>query len=211
MNTSRIHACLDGEIPRSALSDDERVRLARLEAAIRTVSDTLRAQPAPELTDAVMRGLPLAPPPWRRALGWLWAPHPVRLTLRPAYAFAGLVILALLLPFGGPPGPGVSDPASKVVDTSGVAPIYVQFMLDAPAASRVVLAGSFTNWRPIHELRETAPGVWSVLVPLEPGVHDYAFIVDGERWVVDPKAPRVPDSFGGVNSRLSLPPPHDAA
>jgi hypothetical protein len=43
-------------------------------------------------------------------------------------------------------------------------------------------------------------------VPLRPGVHDYAFVVDGERWVADPNAPQVDDSFGGTNSRISLPP-----
>jgi 1,4-alpha-glucan branching enzyme len=91
------------------------------------------------------------------------------------------------------------------------APMYVQFRLDAPNASSVQLVGSFTGWEPRYELHETSPGVWSVLVPLKPGVHDYGFMVDGERWVVDPKAPQVDDQFGGTNSRLSLAPPSGAA
>jgi len=41
-------------------------------------------------------------------------------------------------------------------------------------------------------------------VPLEPGVHDYAFVLDGERWVVDPDAPQVDDDFGGANNRLPI-------
>ena len=41
------------------------------------------------------------------------------------------------------------------------------------------LAGDFTDWEPADALHEQAPGVWSVVVPLPPGVHDYAFVVDG--------------------------------
>jgi hypothetical protein len=68
----------------------------------------------------------------------------------------------------------------------------------------VMLAGSFTEWQPAYELVETTPGVWTVLVALQPGVHDYAFIIDGESWVADPAAPSVDDGFGGSNSRLAL-------
>jgi hypothetical protein len=42
-------------------------------------------------------------------------------------------------------------------------------------------------------------------------VHDYTFVIDGERMVVDPYAPRVADSFGGSNSRLFLPAPNGSA
>lgn len=41
-------------------------------------------------------------------------------------------------------------------------------------------------------------------MPLRPGVHDYAFRVDGEHWIIDPAAPRVADGFGGYNSQLSI-------
>ena len=61
------------------------------------------------------------------------------------------------------------------------------------------------------QLSETAPGVWSAMVPLDPGVHDYTFLVDGQEWVVDPNATNVEDSFGGMNSRLFLAAPLDAA
>jgi hypothetical protein len=35
-------------------------------------------------------------------------------------------------------------------------------------------------------------------------VHDYAFIIDGQRWVTDPYAAAVQDGFGGSNSRITL-------
>ena len=89
----------------------------------------------------------------------------------------------------------------------GTQRLYVQFRLEAPEASTVRLAGSFNGWKPTYELREAAPGVWTALVPLDPGVYDYTFVVDGKQWVPDPYAPQVDDSFGGTNSRLFLPAP----
>ena len=69
------------------------------------------------------------------------------------------------------------------------------------------LAGDFTEWEPEYELHESQPGVWTVVVPLQAGVHDYAFVIDGEQWTPDPLATTVDDGFGGQNSRLSLLPP----
>jgi hypothetical protein len=44
-----------------------------------------------------------------------------------------------------------------------------------------------------------------VELPLQTGRYQYAFIVDGERWVVDPKAPRaVEESFGAPNSVVTV-------
>lgn len=79
----------------------------------------------------------------------------------------------------------------------------MQFRLEADA-TQVQLAGSFTNWALSYELHQIAHGVWTVTVPLTPGVHDYAFVLDGQRWVADPYAPHVDDGFGGMNSRLTL-------
>jgi hypothetical protein len=42
------------------------------------------------------------------------------------------------------------------------------------------------------------------MVPLSEGVHDYAFLVDGERWVADPYSAQVSDGFGATNSRVTL-------
>jgi 1,4-alpha-glucan branching enzyme len=81
---------------------------------------------------------------------------------------------------------------------------FVQFRFEAPDASQVQLAGSFTEWQAHHDMHQSAPGIWTITVPLSPGVHDYAFIVDGDRWTPDPYAPTVNDGFGGTNSRLAL-------
>lgn len=210
----RIHACLDGDLARDDLSPAEREALAEMEQAVGAVVARLRALPAPDLRATVMRSLPRreAPAPaqpaaWRRLAEWLWSPRPVRLTFRPAYALGG----AMLAAFAVVSAPQLRAPGAGPVATAprpASAPVvYVQFRLEAPEADRVAVAGTFTGWQPRVSLRETEPGVWSALVPLEPGVHDYAFVVDGEEWIADPHAPHVADSFGGTNSRISLPPP----
>lgn len=221
--SDRIHACLDGDLARDDLSPAERARLVELEEALGAVVDQLRATPAPDLTAAVMSRLPARgaaakparpePAPWRRLLDWLWSPHSLQLTFRPAYALAGAMLLAfatVLTPgmVPSPAGPAAGrTPVRLAANVAGSAPVvYVQFRLEARGASDVAIAGTFNGWKPEHLLRETEPGVWSALIPLHPGVHDYAFVVDGKEWVPDPNAPHVADSFGGTNSRISLPP-----
>lgn len=211
--TDRVHRALDGELSAAALTDEERTEMASLTRSIADAAAALRAAPAPDLADAVMRRIAEMPLPsaaaaagpgmFARALAWLWRPRSLSLTMRPAHAFAGLAV-ALLgagIALGGPdarPEIAAAPPASE-------SPRFlVQFRIDAEDASQVALAGSFTEWEPRYTLEETSPGVWTVMVPLEPGVHDYTFIIDGSEWVVDPNAPRVDDSFGGSNSRLFL-------
>ena len=214
----RIHACLDGEIPREALDPEELRRLEALEGVLADAAAALTHAPVPDLTAAVMAGLPeesVARRPRRESaavrLGrWLWTP--VSLTFRPAYAF-GAVPLALTLLFLASPGPEaeVLAPAGTAAVMDESPRLYVQFRIEVPGASQVAVAGSFTAWRPDHQLTEVSPGVWSALVPLAPGVYDYTYVIDGERMVVDPYAPQVADSFGGSNSRLFLPAPNESA
>lgn len=210
----RVHAALDGELPRTSLDEADRARLASLTSAIADTAAALRAAPVPDLTDAVMNRVADLPVPGsaespiralHRAIAWLWEPRAIPLTLRPAYAFAAVAMAALVTAISaGGAGEG-PDTLPAVTSSAPESPtFYVQFRIEAAGASEVALAGSFTDWQPLHRLHEAAPGVWSVMVPLDPGVHDYTFLIDGERWVVDPYAPRVADSFGGSNSRLFL-------
>jgi hypothetical protein len=222
----RISACLDGDLSRADLSPLERVELDRLEALLDEVAAHLRTRPMPDLTDAVMSRIdrlsPRSTSLWAWLGAWLWTPRTLQLRWRPAYAVGAMAALALLLmprpaePPGARPAPIVAaapeaataGPADARGNTAPVdTPVYVQFRLEAAGASRVALAGNFTGWEPRYELQETAPGSWSIVLPLRPGVHDYAFVVDGRHWVADPYAPRVDDGFGGANSRIALLPP----
>src|SRR3569623_1514013 len=71
------------------------------------------------------------------------------------------------------------------------API-VEFGFAAPHASSVALVGDFNNWDPkATPLRPASTGgVWSVEVPIQPGRHLYAFVVDGTAWRPAPAAPQ---------------------
>lgn len=76
-----------------------------------------------------------------------------------------------------------------------------EFILEAPTAGSVKLAGDFTHWekRPIKMMHST-DGFWFTVVPLTPGQYAYRFIVDGEWWD-DPRSTlRVPNPFGNDNA-----------
>ncbi len=179
----------------------------QIDRAIQDTREFLAARPAPDVRAAVMSRIANVDtlPSSRRAAvlerlaEMLWAPREI--SIRPAFALAaaGAVMVLLLVsylrqaPSAGPQlAEGPADPH-----------VFVQFRLDAEA-SRVQLAGSFTNWEPRYDLRQSAPGIWTIMVPLTQGVHDYAFVVDGQQWVPDPYAPHIGDGFGGTNSRLAL-------
>ena len=195
----RIQRHLDGALPLEALTPEER---AEAQAWARLLAEVPSVEAAPDLTRSVMEEVARRAPArgLRRWVAWLWAPRPVM--LRPVHALAvaaAAVLVVLAVPREAPPPQIVISATPEAASQ-----VYVQFRLDAAEASEVHLAGSFTGWSPQVPLREASPGVWLALVPLEPGVHDYAFVVDGERWTPDPLAPSVSDGFGGQNSRISV-------
>lgn len=214
----RIHSYLDGELPLEALTADEARLAQQFQSTIAVGLEQLLPAQVPDMSGAVLRVIEQpsqasarprsAVSAIRDAAGWLWQPRPM--AVRPALALGGafLLALAVALPFALTSGGAASPTDARVAPEQSQ--IFVHFRLDAPEASSVSLAGDFTDWQPSYELYETAPGVWTVSVPLAPGVHDYAFVVDGQRWTPDPLAATVDDGFGGVNSRLSILPPNTA-
>ena len=86
--------------------------------------------------------------------------------------------------------------------------VYVQFVVEAGAAESVHLAGDFSDWEPTISLDDSdGDGIWSGRVPLEPGVHEYMFVIDGSEWVPDPNAAASrDDGFGRQNSLLAVSP-----
>jgi hypothetical protein len=205
--TDEIDRYLEGTSDNGALSPDARAQAERVKQAIDETRAFATARPVRDLTDSVMRQIeqqdlrPVKPTVrgvLARAAASLWTARDVSLTVRPAYGLAvaaALVLLAAYLP----PAPPLYAPT--------IAPepqLFVQFRLEAPDASDVRIAGSFTGWKPTYQLHQAGPGLWTVTLPLPRGVHDYAFLVDGTEWVADPFAQRVNDGFGGINSRIAL-------
>jgi hypothetical protein len=89
----------------------------------------------------------------------------------------------------------------------------VRFVFVDPSAKRVELVGDFNEWaKGTTQLSHSgAPGVWTVSVPLSPGRHEYAFIINGSRWVADPFAPKSSDDFGTESSVIRVGTPANSA
>ena len=131
--------------------------------------------------------------------GWLLRPIP--LTVRPVYALAALLLVAV----------GMSAVSARRTSFRAIGPTIttadarqpVRFVVAAADARAVSIVGDFNDWNlaatPLQ--RQGADGMWTVTVPLAPGRHVYSFVIDGRQWVPDATAPRAPDSeFGGTNS-----------
>lgn len=84
-------------------------------------------------------------------------------------------------------------------------------------ARSVAVAGTFNGWIPTANplaRRALAPAagataapdsLWYALVPVPRGGHRYKFLVDGNRWLVDPANPKqAGDGSGGVASVLTV-------
>lgn len=86
--------------------------------------------------------------------------------------------------------------------------VRVTFMLYAPDAKSVQLAGDFSSWNPgDFALKKVGTaGMWEVQVPLQRGrVYVYNFVINGTTWIADPRASgTVDDGFGGSSSLLRL-------
>lgn len=77
-----------------------------------------------------------------------------------------------------------------------------------PKAARVNLVGDFNSWSPRTDALsdENGDGHWTLFYNLPPGAYQYRFVVDGVRWVTDPRNPeRASDGFEGQNSVVRVP------
>lgn len=94
-------------------------------------------------------------------------------------------------------------PLSAVTTEAGVA-----FAHTDREATSVAVAGSFNQWSTSsHPLVRTGTaGRWTTVVPLGPGEYQYAFVVEGTRWVVPTAATEyVDDGFGSTNAVVVVP------
>lgn len=78
----------------------------------------------------------------------------------------------------------------------------VRFSLHAPQAKSVSLVGTFNQWDP-QKNPLTGPdrrGIWTTLLPLAVGRHEYLFVINGDTWLPDPGALPIEDGMGSLNS-----------
>ena len=111
-----------------------------------------------------------------------------------AAGIGGITTLSVVAPDARP---GTSALSSVVIGDTVVSTLrdtlrLVRLMFDAPGARRVAVAGDFNRWDADATLLARAEGsrAWSVTLALREGEHRYAFVVDGTRWVPDPRAER---------------------
>lgn len=189
----QVKQLLDGELTLADLPPELRAEgeeAVRLLAAVDREPVRFTAALAARVLAAVRRPVTRLSL-WRR----LVTPRDVHLRLRPWTLVPALAAAAALVLFLSGPTP-----------TPAAATVTVRFVMFAPEAQQVALAGTFNQWDPATTplVRTGAPGVWTATLTLPAGQHQYAFVVDGARWVADPGAPAVDDGFGRRNSVLAL-------
>ena len=190
-----VKQLLDGELTLAELPAELR---AEGEEALRLIGAVDRDPvQLPRITQTVMNTIRHRVPRrslWRR----IAEPRDVTVRVRPwllAPALAAAAALALWL----------GRPAAIPSPHTTGALVTVRFVLVAPGARNVSVAGTFNQWDPAATpLVRSANDVWTATLTLPTGQHQYAFVVDGARWVPDPAAPAVNDGFGRRNSVLTL-------
>jgi 1,4-alpha-glucan branching enzyme len=97
-------------------------------------------------------------------------------------------------PTKAPAKTSASKPAAKSAKKK------TTFKLRAPEATQVTIAGCFNDWDATENpLTQGDGGMWTCSLMLEPGEHEYRFVVDGA-WCDDPMAEmRRPNEFGCEN------------
>lgn len=98
-------------------------------------------------------------------------------------------------------------------DTASSAPVGtttpiaggIRFDLRLPQglAANVSVVGDFNGWdsKATPMVKDARSGEWSARIVLLPGRHIYAYLVNGEKWIVDPLNPQIPDAgYGPANA-----------
>src|SRR2546425_1180152 len=178
-----VKRLLDGELSLSDLPPELRGEVDRAPVALSAEFET-------RVMAEVRRR---ARSPIRRVWRGLVEPRDIELRLRvrpwvvwgAALAAAAAVALLLTRP------PQASEGARPMRVAAGDS-VYVRFVLYAPTARRVAVAGTFNQWDQTASplARVGAGGVWAITLALPQGHHQYAFVVDGAPWGPDPAAPR---------------------
>lgn len=154
----------------------------------------------------------------------------VTVPVRPAYTAVALVLAGLVAWLAWPSSPtdpfpaeGPTAASERLESTSATQPavasgqqdevVWTRFVYTASDLETgedpesVAVAGDFSNWEPVPLSPRTAGDetVWTGLVPVPRGEHEYQFVIDGKRWVTDPLAPVTrDDGFGAQNAVLKL-------
>lgn len=123
--------------------------------------------------------------------------------MKPDYLALGLLSLTLCAPLGAAEGRLPRARPMPILSPEVLADRQVTFRLLAPKAGEVILSGQWPEGR--ASMTKDTNGVWRVTVgPIEPGVWEYSFQVDGLT-MIDPGNPAIKPMREPRTSILHLP------
>jgi hypothetical protein len=202
---ARVDAARRGQAPVAAVTDDDDIIF--FPAATDEIQ--IVSAPVPATSVGAGRG------GWRRrfvvslpvAIGYALAATVAGFLIRGAMPRSGSEVATVT----GQGTEAATDAGVPMTQVAGLtnresqeAPVSVQFVLEAQRATRVALVGDFNAWdeASMPLVRDSVTGVWSTVVKVIPGRHVYAFVVDGEQWTLDPRAPKTRDADYGTEQSV---------
>ena len=212
---ARVDAARRGSGPVAAASDDDDIIFFPTATdELQTFSNPAARPVSVPADERAARG------GWRRrfvvslpaALGYALAATVAGFLIRGALPRAGTDATFVQQP-GEQAGQQAADTGVPVTPVAGLtmremqeAPVAVQFVLDAHRAQHVALVADFNAWDEASTplARDSVSGVWSTVVRVTPGRHVYAFVVDGEKWTLDPRAPKTTDPDYGTEQSVII-------
>lgn len=144
------------------------------------------------------RARPLAPAWWR-------TPRTLHLSPLAGLAMAASLAAIVSVSTFAAARSSATAPAPTVAQVTHDTVNVVRFVFVGQAKT-VSLVGDFNAWgaQPVALTPTGSNGTWTASVPLPSGRHEYAFIVDGQRWVADPFAPTTSDEFNTNSSIITV-------
>ncbi len=118
---------------------------------------------------------------------------PVAGLSRPALALSFAAVAAIFLGLGIFLGIQFGGPLIGLELGGGGNGVW--FVVAYPEAESVTVAGDFSNWEEIP-LKRGRDGIWVLRLELPPGRYEYAFKVDGKKWIPDPRADEYVKTYG---------------
>lgn len=146
---------------------------------------------------------PSPPPPTTQKASWWEQGLGTFLSENSQYMWAWARRIGLLLVVGGL----LVALLSQIPALLGSGDYYVHFRVSASGADQVSVVGDFNNWNPEAHTMSRLEGsrVWETWIPLEPGRYRYAYLLDGERRVLESGRPSTRNQEGGRASVIIIP------